>query len=89
VTKQAARLMIEELLAAGYVEPSEAPGDARRRPVRPSARGREVLRRSEQIFDALRDELAAQVGPETLASGLRLLGAIKNRYGPVPLRPVW
>ncbi|MEA2295780.1 MAG: hypothetical protein QOE86_3419 [Solirubrobacteraceae bacterium] len=89
VTKQAARLMIEELLAAGYVEPSEAPGDARRRPVRPSARGREVLRRSEEIFDALRDELAAQVGPETLASGLRLLGAIENRYGPVPLRPVW
>jgi DNA-binding MarR family transcriptional regulator len=89
VTKQAARLMIEELLAAGYVELSVAPGDARRRPVRASARGREVLRRSEEIFDALRDELAAQVGPETLAAGLRLLSAIENRYGPVPLRPVW
>jgi hypothetical protein len=57
--------------------------------VRPSARGREVLRRSEEIFDELRDELAAEAGLETLAAGLRLLRTVEARYGPVPLRPVW
>ena len=41
-------------------------------------------------FDDVRDELLPAVGgPGGLAGGLELLGAIEDRYGPVPLGPVW
>ena len=89
VTKQAARLVVEELAGLGYVERGVDPDDGRRRPVRLTAAGEDVLRRSEAIFDDLRDELGAEIGPALLAEGLQLLGAIEARYGPVPLRPVW
>jgi DNA-binding MarR family transcriptional regulator len=89
VTKQAARLMIDDLAALGYVERGTDPADARRRPVRLTARGEDALRRSEAIFDDLRDELLATLGDRGLTDGLRLLGTIEDRYGPVPLRPVW
>jgi DNA-binding MarR family transcriptional regulator len=89
ITKQAARLVVDDLAALGYVERGADPADGRRRPVRLTARGYDALRRSEAIFDELRDELVPAVGPQGLADGLRLLGAIEARYGPVPLRPVW
>ena len=89
VTKQATRLMIEELAELGYVERGEDPADGRRRPVRLTARGDDALRRSETIFDELRDEVAAELGPAGLTQGLQLLAVIESRYGPVPLRPVW
>lgn len=89
VTKQAARLMVDELAAAGYVERGEDPGDARRRPVRLTSRGVDALRRSATIFDELRDELAADAGSAAIADAMRVLTAIGARYGPAPLRPVW
>jgi len=89
VTKQAARLVVEELIESGYVERGRDPDDTRRRPVRLTARGRDALHRSEAVFDELRDELANDVGREVLADGMRLLTAIDTRYGPAPLRPVW
>jgi DNA-binding MarR family transcriptional regulator len=89
ITKQAARLMIEDLAALDYVERGADPSDGRRRPVRLTARGEDALRRSEAIFDELRDELRPALGERGLTDGLRLLGAIEGRYGPVPLRPVW
>jgi DNA-binding MarR family transcriptional regulator len=89
VTKQAARLIVEELVGMGYVERTEDPDDARRRPVRLTARGEEALRRSADAFDALREELVAEVGTETVTEGTSLLAAIETLYGPVPLRPVW
>jgi DNA-binding MarR family transcriptional regulator len=85
VTKQAARLTVEELAALGYVERGADPHDARRRPVRLTARGEDALRRSEAIFD----ELAEELGPDGVAAGLELLAAIDARYGPAPLRPLW
>ena len=48
-----------------------------------------ALRRSETIFDQLRDELIADHGRDQFDAGMRLLAAIEQRYGPVPLRPVW
>ncbi len=89
VTKQAARLMVEELARLGYVERGVDPGDRRRRPIGLTHRGEDALRRSEAIFDALRDELAGDLGQARLAGGLEVLSAIEARYGPVPLRPVW
>jgi DNA-binding MarR family transcriptional regulator len=89
ITKQAARLMIDDLVALDYVQRGVDRADGRRRPVRLTARGEDALRRSEAIFDALRDELLPGLGPGGIADGLRLLGAIEAHYGPVPLRPVW
>ena len=89
VTKQAARLMVEELAASGYVERGEDPGDARRRPVRLTSRGVDALRHSATIFDELRDELTADLGSAAIDDAMRLLSAIGGRYGPAPLRPVW
>ena len=81
--------MIDDLAALGFVERGADPRDGRRRPVRLTARGEDALRRSEAIFDELRDELLPALGSGGLAGGLHLLGAIEDRYGPVPLRPVW
>jgi DNA-binding MarR family transcriptional regulator len=89
VTKQAARLIVEELAAWGYVERGEDPRDARRRPVTLSARGRDALARSESIFAELRDELAAETGDAAVAECLRVLAAVERRFGPAALRPVW
>ncbi len=89
VTKQAARLMVDELEALGYVERSRDAGDRRRRPVRLTARGEDALRHTEAILDGLRDELAADPAAARLDEGMRLLDAIEQRYGPAPLRPVW
>jgi DNA-binding MarR family transcriptional regulator len=89
VTKQAARLIVDELAGLGYVERTEDRDDARRRPVRLTPRGEDALRCSEDAFDDLRAELAAELGAETLTEGMRLLAMIETRYGPVPLRPVW
>lgn len=89
VTKQAARLVVEELAALGDVVRGEDPDDGRRRPVRLTARGEDALRRSVAIFDELRDELVAELDPARLADGSRLLVAIDHRYGPASLRPVW
>lgn len=89
LTKQAARLVVQELAERGYVEQGQDPADRRRRPVLLTARGEDALRRSEAIFDELRDELAAQLAPKLLTEGLQLLDMIEDRYGPVTLRPVW
>jgi DNA-binding MarR family transcriptional regulator len=89
VTKQAARLIVDELAGLGYVERTEDPDDARRRPVRLTSRGQDALRCSEEAFNDLRAELATELGTETVTEGMRLLATIETRYGPVPLRPVW
>lgn len=66
VSKQAAAKTIAGLEAAGYVERSADPGDARRVVVRPTAHGRDLLARSAAIFDALRAEWANRLGEDTV-----------------------
>jgi len=89
MTKQAARLVVDELARLGYVERGQDPADGRRRPVRLTSRGDDALRQSEAIFDELRDELAGELGSAAIGDGLRLLAAIDMSYGPAPLRPLW
>ena len=66
VTKQAAAKHIEFLEARGYVERSTDPGDARRKPVRLTARGEGALDQSALIFEELRAGWARQLGVERL-----------------------
>ncbi len=66
VTKQAAAKHVEFLEARGYVERSVDPVDARRKPVRLTARGVHFLDRSAEVFEELRAGWAAALGPERL-----------------------
>lgn len=67
VSKQAAGKTIDRLEALGYVERADDPDDARRKLVRLTPRGLDVLIRSAQIFDQLRDRWAAVLGAQRLA----------------------
>ncbi|WP_328537371.1 MarR family winged helix-turn-helix transcriptional regulator [Streptomyces sp. NBC_00344] len=74
VSKQAAGKTVERLEALGYVERVDDPADGRRKLVRLTARGTQVLVRSGEIFDELHAKWADALGSRRLAdleSGLR------------------
>lgn len=66
VSKQAAGKTVDALERLGYVEKVDDPGDARRRLVRRTPRGNDLLARSARIFDSLRAEWAATLGDDRL-----------------------
>jgi DNA-binding MarR family transcriptional regulator len=89
VTKQAARLIVAELVEMKYLAYGVDQTDARRRPVHLTDRGREALSTSAAIFERLRDEIRADTGDRELQSAMAVLRAIESRYGSGGLRPVW
>ncbi|MFC4057336.1 MarR family winged helix-turn-helix transcriptional regulator [Planomonospora corallina] len=66
VSKQAAGKTVETLERLGYVERATDPRDTRRKIVRLTARGFDVLERSARIFDDLRRRWAGELGEERL-----------------------
>jgi DNA-binding MarR family transcriptional regulator len=62
--------LVDAMVEAGYVERGAAPGDARAKQVRLSARGRRLLATVEEVYADLEREWAAVLGEEGLA-GLR------------------
>ncbi|MFB7511221.1 MarR family winged helix-turn-helix transcriptional regulator, partial [Streptomyces broussonetiae] len=66
ISKQAAGKTVDSLVALGYAERADDPADARRRLVRLTERGRDLLARSAAIFDRLRADWAAILGEERL-----------------------
>jgi DNA-binding MarR family transcriptional regulator len=66
VSKQAAGKTIATLERLGYLERAEDPADARRKTVRLTDRGRDLLARSAHIFDRLRRRWAEEVGEDRL-----------------------
>ena len=62
ISKQAAGKAISSLERVGYVVREADAGDARRRLVRLTPRGRDLLARSARIFDGLRGEWATTLG---------------------------
>jgi DNA-binding MarR family transcriptional regulator len=66
VTKQAAGKTIAALEKQGYVERAPDPADARRKAVRLTAAGLDVLDRSARTFQRVHTEWAAQIGPDRL-----------------------
>lgn len=66
VSKQAAGKTVDALERLGYVRREVDPRDARRRTVRLTDRGLDVLARSARIFGRLRSEWAAALGPQRL-----------------------
>ena len=67
VSKQAAGKTVDRLAALGYVERVDHPDDARRKLVRLTPHGVDVLDRSAQIFDRLRERWVAQLGAGRVA----------------------
>ena len=68
VSKQAAGKTVDRLVALGYLERVDDPADARRKLVRTTAKGRDGLHRSAEVFDELRDRWAATLGADRVAA---------------------
>jgi DNA-binding MarR family transcriptional regulator len=66
VSKQAAGKTVDNLERLGYVERATDPHDARRKLVRLTDRGVDMLERSARIFDELRAEWASRIGEDRL-----------------------
>jgi DNA-binding MarR family transcriptional regulator len=64
VSKQAAGKTVDRLVELGYAERTADASDARRKLVRLTPRGFDVLARSAAIFERLRAEWTAQLGVE-------------------------
>ncbi|MET9516610.1 MarR family winged helix-turn-helix transcriptional regulator [Streptomyces sp. NPDC002994] len=64
VSKQAAGKTVERLERLGYVERADDPADGRRKLVRLTPRGADVLMRSAVIFDRLRERWVEVLGEE-------------------------
>jgi DNA-binding MarR family transcriptional regulator len=68
VTKQAAGKTIASLERQGYVERAADPRDARRKIVRLTGRGVDVLDQSARLFDAIQIRWAEALGEDRLAA---------------------
>ncbi|WP_415952282.1 MarR family winged helix-turn-helix transcriptional regulator [Streptomyces sp. KLOTTS4A1] len=66
VSKQAAGKTVDRLIALGYAERTDDPADARRKVVRRTAHGIDLLRISAEIFDRLQSDWAHTLGPDRL-----------------------
>ncbi|MCT9091288.1 MarR family winged helix-turn-helix transcriptional regulator [Streptomyces sp. ASQP_92] len=64
VSKQAAGKTVDRLIALGYAERADDPGDARRKLVRLTPHGLDALARSAAIFGELRSGWAELLGPD-------------------------
>ncbi|MFF9625002.1 MarR family winged helix-turn-helix transcriptional regulator [Streptomyces griseosporeus] len=76
ISKQAAGKTVDRLVALGYAERADDPADARRKLVRLTARGFDLLARSAAIFERLRAEWAAELGEERVSAMEDDLGAV-------------
>ena len=89
ITKQSAAKTIAVLQERGYVARETDPLDARRKRLQVTARGLDMLRQGEAIFDELRDRWAQQIGPDRLQE---LESRLTDLVGPTPIRfdsPGW
>ncbi|MFJ6853434.1 MarR family winged helix-turn-helix transcriptional regulator [Streptomyces sp. NPDC091271] len=68
VSKQAAGKTVDKLEGLGYVERVDDPGDGRRKLVRLTARGVDMLVRSAEGFDRLRAEWVEELGAERVGA---------------------
>jgi len=84
VSKQAAAKTIKVLMDRGYVVRDEDPHDARRKRLRVTPLGFEVLRQGEAIFDELRERWEKQIGVSELAT---LEARLTSLVGDGAIRP--
>ncbi|MFJ2739210.1 MarR family winged helix-turn-helix transcriptional regulator [Streptomyces sp. NPDC087440] len=83
ISKQAAGKTVDRLTALGYVTTAADPADARRKVVRLTPQGRDLLTRSAVIFESLRAEWAAAAGHDRvqeMEAALRTVVPPSDRY---------
>ncbi|GAA1965411.1 MarR family winged helix-turn-helix transcriptional regulator [Kitasatospora viridis] len=64
ISKQAAGKTVDRLLQLGYVERADDPSDARRKLVRLTPHGVDLLARSAEVFERVRGDWMAALGAE-------------------------
>jgi DNA-binding MarR family transcriptional regulator len=79
VSKQAAAKTIAALQQLGYVDREVDPSDGRRKPVRVTPRGYELMAIGGALFDDVRDRWAAQIGVRQLDTLQAHLGQLVKR----------
>lgn len=89
MTKQGAAKLVASLEELGYVTREAHPQDARAQLVAVTARGRDLLTRSERIQRELEDELEQRVGPRSARTMRRALERATAGRDPRDLRPIW
>ncbi len=83
VTKQSAAKTIAVLEERGYVTREPDPADGRRMRLRVTGRGLAMMREGEAIFDDLRAQWAAQVGPDAVEA---VESTLRRLVGDRPIR---
>jgi DNA-binding MarR family transcriptional regulator len=81
MTQQGASKAVAELERLGYTERVPAPGDARVRLVRLTARGREAVAAARRARAALEERLRERCGADRLAEGRGLLAVLLDELG--------
>ena len=89
MTKQGAAKLVTTLEELGYVTREAHPQDARAQLVALTARGQDLLTRSERIQRDLEGELAHRVGPRNARTMRRALEQATADREPRDLRPIW
>lgn len=84
VSKQAASKTVDQLLAMGYIETVGDPADARRKVLRLTDHGIDMLQRSAEILEDLRSEWVNEVGATQVD---RLEATLRRLVGPAVVRP--
>lgn len=84
VSKQAASKTVDQLLALGYIEAGGDPADARRKVLRTTPHGVDMLQRSADILEDLRAEWVDEVGATQVD---RLEATLRRLVGPAVIRP--
>jgi DNA-binding MarR family transcriptional regulator len=83
ITKQSAARTIAVLQERGYVAREADPLDARRKRLQVTARGFDMLRQGEEIFEGLREQWARRLGAAELDTFQAQLATL---VGPQPVR---
>jgi DNA-binding MarR family transcriptional regulator len=81
VTRQAARKVVNGLVARGSARVRTSPEDSRRRMVELTPRGREYLAAVVATLRALHDDVVDHVDPQQLAAAYSVLEVVRDRFG--------
>ena len=89
MTKQGAAKLVASLQELGYVERRAHGEDRRAQLLELTARGADLLRRSEEIQARLEGEWAEMIGERNMRTLRRGLERATEEAGPGALRPIW
>jgi DNA-binding MarR family transcriptional regulator len=82
VTKQTAGVLVDQLLAAGYVERVPDPTDGRARLVRIAPHGRRAQALAREVEDRVTEEWTTHLGTADMAELRRIMGRLREITDP-------